>query len=126
MALAYGACFQENAELKLSALEHLDRHGNVSATAEEFGEDRKQIRMWRANRDVLLQHEPGREKRTLKLHPGRAVKSEELEVRLFEFLQEERSEGRVVRKKDVQRNAREIRAGVNLQDFDASNMCLQR
>ena len=113
-------------EFKLTALEHFDRHGNVSATAEEFGVDRKQIRMWRANRDVLLQHETGKEKRKLKLHPGRTVKSGELEVRLFEFLQEERSEGRVVRNKDLQRKAREIGSGLNLQDFDASNMWLQR
>ena len=57
-------------EFRLTDLEHVDRHGNVSATAEEFGVDRKQIRMWRANRDVLLQHETGKEKRKLKLHPG--------------------------------------------------------
>ena len=75
---------------------------------------------------VLLQHETGKEKRKLKLHPGRTVKSGELEVRLFEFLQEERSEGRVVRNKDLQRKAREIGAGLNLQDFDASTMWLQR
>ena len=58
-------------EFKLTTLGHVDRHESVSATAEEFGVDRKQIRMWRANRDVLLQHETGREKRKLKLHPGR-------------------------------------------------------
>ena len=46
-------------EFRLTALEHVDRHENVSATAEEFGVDRKQIRMWRANRIVLLQHETG-------------------------------------------------------------------
>ena len=57
-------------------------YGSVSATAEEFGVDRKQIRMWRTNRDVLVQHETGKEKRKLKLHPGRTVKSE-LEVRFF-------------------------------------------
>ena len=91
-------------EFKLTAVEHFDRLGNVSATAEEFVVDRKQIRMLRANRDVLLQYETSREKRKLKLHPGRTVKSEELEVRVFEFLQEERSEGRVVRNKSVRRS----------------------
>ena len=69
-------------EFKLTAVEHFDRLGNVSATAEEFVVDRKQIRMLLANRDVLLQYESSREKRKLKLCPGRTMKSEELEGRV--------------------------------------------
>ena len=56
-------------EFRLTALEHVDRHGNVSATAEEFGVDRRQIRMWRANRDVLLQHENWQRKANVETAP---------------------------------------------------------
>ena len=61
-----------------------------------FGVDRKQIRMWRANRDVLLQHETGKEKRKLKVHPGRTVKSGGLEVRLFEFYKKKEAKGELL------------------------------
>ena len=113
-------------EFKLTALSYLDRHGSVKGTAEEFGVDSKMIRQWRANSDQLHQHQTGKQKDKRKLHPGRQVRSEQLEASLLEFFEDERMEGRVVRNKDLQRKAREVAAGLNLAGFEASNMWIHR
>lgn len=115
-------------EYKLSALRYLDNdaNGSVSQTAREFGVDRKRIREWRENRDALLLHETGQEKKKRKLHRGRAIRSDEVDLGVLEFLDQERTEGRVVRNKDLMRKAMQIAGGLELDGFSASAMWLKR
>ena len=98
----------------------------VSQTAREFGVDRKRIREWRENRDALLLHETGQEKKKRKLHRGPAIRSEEVDLGVLEFLDQERTEGRVVRNKDLKRKALQIAGGLQLDGFAASPMWLKR
>ena len=57
---------------------------------------------------------------------GGCIASNELDVAVFQFLEEERSEGRYVRNCDLQQKAMEMAAGLNLPSFKASNMWLSR
>ncbi|KAK7100976.1 hypothetical protein V1264_016520 [Littorina saxatilis] len=113
---------------KLSALDYFDNNanGNVSQTASEFGVDRKRIREWRENRNTLLRHQAGKEKKKRKLHGGRDVRSEEVDEGVLEYLDQERAEGRVVRNKDLQRGALELAGGLDIDEFVASPMWLKR
>ena len=94
-------------EFKLSTLQFL-RNPNVSDTAKEFGVDRKQERQWNEMRHVLIQNQTGKQKEGEKIHPGKHVVSEELDLAVLEFLEEERAAGRVVRNKDLSTRALEI------------------
>ena len=69
-----------NVSSKLEALRYLDTEaaGNVTECAKEFSVDRKRIREWTDNREILEQ-QYGKEKLKRKLSPGRAVRSEELD-----------------------------------------------
>ena len=95
-------------EFMVQAVDWLRSHGrNVSAAARESGVDRKRIREWDKQYTRLLQYTGGAKKRR-KIHPGRPPVSPELNQAVFNFLEEERSEGRVVTNKMLLRRAREI------------------
>lgn len=66
------------------------------------------------------------DKKHRKLHQGVELTSLELDVAVFEYLQEERSEGRVVRNKDLKSKALDIAQGLGLGMFKASNSWLWR
>ena len=73
----------------------------------------------------LLQYKGGAKKRR-KIHPGRPPVSPELDQAVFNFLEEERSEGRVVTNKMLLRRAREIAGGMGIiERFKASPMWLR-
>ncbi|KAL8593325.1 hypothetical protein ACOMHN_009978 [Nucella lapillus] len=115
-------------EFKLATLDYLEHfaNGNVSQTAEEFGIDRKMIREWRTNRNSLIQHDRGTEKKKRKLHRGRYILSQEVDQAVLDYLNNEQAEGRVVRNKDLQRKAMELAGAQQLQGFRASPMWVKR
>ncbi|KAL8571450.1 hypothetical protein ACOMHN_009382 [Nucella lapillus] len=115
-------------EFKLATLDYLEHfaNGNGSQTAEEFGIDRKMIREWRTNRDSLIQHDRGTEKKKRKLHRRRYILSQEVDQAVLDYLNNERAEGRVVRNKDLQRKAMELAGAQQLQGFRASPMWVKR
>ena len=69
---------------------------NVSNTAREFEIDRKRVREWDKNYDKLLENKAGQSAKKRKIGCGRKPLSSDLDVKLFEFLEEERSEGKPV------------------------------
>ncbi|KAL8566227.1 hypothetical protein ACOMHN_063117 [Nucella lapillus] len=112
---------------KLQALQYLDNEagGNVSECAREFSVDRKRIREWSENRDRLEQ-QYGKNKQKRKLSKGPAVRSEHVDQGVLRYLEDERSEGRVVRNKDLKRKAMELAGAFNVVGFSASDMWLSR
>ena len=50
----------------------------------------------------------------------------QLDQAVFQFLEEEQAEGRVVRNKDLQRKAIQLAGAFNVQGFAASHMWLKR
>ena len=52
--------------------------------------------------------------------------SEELDTAVFSFLENEISEGRYVRNKDLQERAMELAATMDLSEFKASCQCVSR
>ena len=63
--------------------------------------------------------------RLRKLSHGPPVRSEELDQAVFQFLEEERAEGRVVRNKDLLRKVIDLASAFNVQSFAASRMWLK-
>ena len=114
-------------EFKIQAVEWLRSHSrNISGAAWEFGVDRKRIREWDQQYSRLLQHNVGSAKKKRKMHPGRPPMSSELDKAVFDFLEDERSEGRVVTNKMLLRRAREIAGGMGITErFKASDMWLR-
>ncbi|KAL8563469.1 hypothetical protein ACOMHN_011948 [Nucella lapillus] len=102
---------------KLQALQYLDNEvgGNVSECAREFSVDRKRIREWSENR-ARLEQQYGKNKQKRKLSKGPAVRSEHVDQGVLRYLEDERSEGRVVRNKDLKRKAMELAGGFNVDD----------
>ena len=73
-----------------------------------------------------MQHQAGSSKLKRKLHHGPELLSEDLDVSVLGYLDAERSEGRVVRNKDLMRRALELAGGLQLENFAASPMWLKR
>ncbi|KAL8568248.1 hypothetical protein ACOMHN_027771 [Nucella lapillus] len=103
---------------KLQALQYLDNEagGNVSECAREFSVDRKRIREWSESRDRLEQQYGKKNKQKRKLSKGPAVISEHVDQGVLRYLEDERSEGRVVRNKDLKRKAMELAGAFNVDD----------
>ena len=114
-------------DFKIQAVEWLRSHGqNVSAAAREFRVDRKRIRDWDHQYSRLLQHNVGSAKEKRKVHPGRPPVSPELDKAVFDFLEDELSEGQVVTNKILLRQEREIAGGKGISErFKASDMWLR-
>ena len=68
----------------------------------------------------------GKNKFKSKFHPGRDIASQQVDQGCLEFLENERSEGRVVRNKDLKGKAREIAGALRIEDFNASNGWMAR
>jgi transposase-like protein len=115
-------------DFKVRAVETLrnDPDHNISAVAKSFSIDRKRLREWEKSYDKILEAHFGKGKKSRKLHPGAEVISLELDVAVFEYLEEERSEGRIVRNKDLKAKALVIAQGLGLGAFKASSNWLWR
>ena len=99
---------------------------NISLTSREFGVDRKRVREWDQKYDYLQQHNKGTSAKKQRLGGGRCSMSKELDDKVFEFLEEERSNGFAVSNRLLLRQASEIAGGLGLQDFKGSTGWLQR
>ena len=94
---------------------------NVSKTAQKFEIDRKRVREWDKNYDKLLENKTGQLAKKRKIGCGRKPLSVDLDVKLFEFLEEERSEGRPVLNELLRVRALQIAGGLQMEGtFTAS------
>ena len=114
-------------DFKLMIVQWHRRNGsNVSRTAREFHVDRKRVRDWEGRYESLLQHNRGKEKKRRRIGSGRVPLSSELDQKVFEFLEEERSEGVPVSNKQLKARALQIAGGLGLSGFHASEGWLRR
>ena len=97
---------------------HRQNGGNVSETARNFNVDRKRVREWMGQEDVLLMHRRGAEAQKKRIGGGASAKSEELDALVLDWLMDERAAGRPVSNKDLMDKARDIARGIpNLGQF---------
>ena len=94
---------------------------SISKAAEHFAINRKSVREWIKRYDTLKLHDTGSEARKRKIGGGPPPMSTELDQRLFEFLEEERSEGRAVSNQRLRLQALQLALGLELEGFKASN-----
>lgn len=105
---------------------HRENGKNVSKTSRVFCVDRKRVREWNYNYESLLQNNVGSARNKRKLHNGREPMSAEVDNKAFEFLTDERSQGRAVSSEMLMKKAREIAAQLNVADFKGSVGWLRR
>ena len=115
-------------KFKLQALDwHRQNGGNITQTAREFGVDRKRIREWLANEDLLMMHRRGSDAKKRRLGGGGQPVSQDLDMQVLDFLLDERAAGRPVSNRDLKEKAREFAQGdQNLANFQASDGWLRR
>ena len=106
---------------KCSAITWHRQHGrNVLKTAREFEVDRKRIREWNSKYENLMKLNHGTSKKKRKIHLGAAVASQDLDSRVFSYLENQRSEGFSVSNKELRAFAKEGVGGLGLSHFAAS------
>lgn len=88
-------------------------------TAREFNVDRKRVREWESY-DTLLEHSVGKESKQRRIGSGRGPLSSDLDQKVFEFLEEERSERRPVSNLLLRSMALQLARGFGLSEFLAS------
>ena len=98
---------------------HRNDH-NIHKAAREFNIDRKRVREWDQKYNELQRMNVGANAKRRKLNTGRTPLSPELDQRLFEFLEQERSEGRPVSNACLQAKAAEIGSGLRISAFKSS------
>ena len=108
-------------DFKLSVVEWVKDGGrSLRAAAKQFGVDRKCIRQWVKERDVLgtarVLHGP----QTRKLHGGRCPLSHELDRLVLGFILERRRLGKEVRDHELKCKAVQVSELLGLPDFKAS------
>ena len=115
-------------EFKILVVDWLRKNDkNVSKTAREFDIDRKRVREWDQNYDKLLENKVGRSAKKCKIGCGRKPLSSDLDMKLFEFLEEERLEGRPVSNDLLRVRALQIAGGLRIDGtFTASSGWIAR
>ena len=108
-------------DFKLSVVEWVQSNGkSVRAASKQFGVDRKCIREWLKERDVLgsarVLHGPQKRK----LHGGRCPLSQELDRLVLSFILESRKLGREVSDLELKNKALQLSQLLGLPDFKAS------
>ena len=110
-----------NVGFKLMIVEWHRKNGrNVSQTARKFNIDRKRVRDWESQYDMLFQRSVDKDKKQRRLGSGRVPLSGDLDQKVLEFLEDERSEGRPVTNKQLKATALQIAGGMGL-SFSASD-----
>ncbi|KAH9371976.1 hypothetical protein HPB48_021275 [Haemaphysalis longicornis] len=105
---------------------HRKNGRNVHVTSRVFKLDRKRIREWEKNYEVLLQQNFGKSKVLHKLSNGAPFFSEELDDTLYEFFERERNYGRAVSTTLLSVEALNIASKLHLGNFKASSQYLKR
>lgn len=81
----------------------------------------ERVREWDKNYDKLLENKVGRSAKKCKIGCGRRPLSSDLDMKLFEFMEEERSERRPVSNKLLRVRALQIAGGLQIEGtFTAS------
>ena len=125
--MAYHRRNSYTVEFKILVVEWLHRNDhNIHRAAREFNINRKLVREWNKKYNDLLRMNVGASSKRRRLNSGRTPLSVELDQRVFEFLEEERSEGRPVTNTSLQTKAMQIAAGLGFTTFRASNGWLWR
>ena len=99
---------------------------NISKTSCEFNIDRKRVREWDQKYDFLKQHNKGSSAKRRKLYCGRTPLSADLDTKVLEFLEEQRSHGRPVSNRVLLQQAGHIAGGLGISDFKSSRGWLCR
>ena len=109
-------------KFKISVVEWQRKNqASLHRTAAEFSIDRKRVREWRDKSSVLKANECGAKKKRRRLcNGGRRPSSIDLDQKVFEFLEKERSEGRVVTNDMLRTKAVQIAGGLSIQGFKGS------
>lgn len=98
----------------------------VSKTARHFMVDRKRVREWNTKYQVLVQQCHGKTKLKRRMGTGSTIFSEEIHDALMDFLETERSTGRVVSNRLFQEHSRQLAAQMGLGNFQASCQYIAR
>ena len=108
-------------EFKLSVIDWQRKNqASIHQTASEYSIDRKRVREWSQKYTLLRANAGGTKKKRRKINGGRPPASVDLDLKVFEFLEAERSEGRVVTNDMLQMRALQIAGGLQLDAFKAS------
>ena len=109
-------------KFKMSVVEWQRKNqASLHRTAAEFSIDRKRVREWHDKSSVLKANECGAKKKLPRLcNGGRRPSSIDLDQKVFEFLEKERSEGRVVTNDMLRTKAVQIAGGLSIQGFKGS------
>ncbi|KAG0435601.1 hypothetical protein HPB47_018388 [Ixodes persulcatus] len=115
------------AQKKIKVVEWHRRNGkNVYLTTRQFKLDRKRIREWEKNYDVLLQQNFGKSKLRRKLSNGAPKFSKEVDDSLFELLECERSAGCALSSRLLSEEALRIASQLQLGNFASSSQYMRR
>ena len=126
-SMAYHRRNSYTVEFKILVVEWLHKNDhNIHKAAREFNIGRKLVREWEKKYNELLRMNVGANSKRRRLNSGRTPLSVELDQQVFEFLEEERSEGRPVTNTTLQAKAVQIAAGLGLSTFRASSGWLWR
>ena len=112
-------------EFKLQVLDWYHKHGeNKNITAKNFGVDRKRIRDWEVNEQILKeQTDPQRKRHRISGGPGRRIVSEELDKALIKWYNEQRAQQKLVYNRHIMAKALELAPQLGLREsFKASDV----
>jgi hypothetical protein len=112
---------------KLEAIAwHRAHGGNVSRTAKEYNVDRKRIREWLENEDLLESNRRGKDAKKRRIGAGSSPISIDLEIEILDWFLEERAQGRIVLNKDISEKGMAVAQNLGLQGFLASSSWVRR
>ena len=113
-------------EFKVLVVDWLRRNQrNVSLAAREFSIDRKRVREWDQKYD-LQKSNKGVTANRRKISICRSALHPELDLKVLEFLEEERSSGRPVSNQTLMSHASQLAGGYGIEGFAASRGWLWR
>ena len=113
-------------KFKVSVVEwHRNNEASLHKRAKRFSVDRKHVREWCQKYSVLKGQTSGALGKRRRLTHGKPL-SVELDQKVFEFLEDERSEGRPVSNQLLKTKAIQIAGGLRIEGFKASCGWLSR
>lgn len=114
-------------EFKILVVDWLRRNQrNVSLAAREFSIDRKRVREWDQKYDLLQKSNKGASAKRRKISIGRPALHPNLDLKVMEFLEVERSSGHPVSNRALLTHASQLAGGPGIEGFKASQGWLWR